>query len=616
MEELTLPRFDIGLVISLVVLLGIHNLASLPESYDSTLLFIGSVVGLFPVLISALQSIRKKKISVDLLASIALIASLLTKEWGSAVFINLMLTSARLFDYYTASRARSAIRSILKLRPLTVHIKKGDTIIDTPTSQVVVGDVLIIKSGERIAIDGVVIEGEGTADQSSLTGESLPISKIEGDNVWSGTLLSSGALTIRTEKIGKDTTIEKTIALVENAEQGKARIRTIADTFASWYIAIVLIGACVVYAIFRDTALLLSLLLVACADDIAIAIPMGFLASIGRAARQGVIVKGGEFLEALAKVNTIIVDKTGTLTLGQFVVQSIEPFNTYTEKDILSYITLTATYSQHPISKGIITYAKLRSIRFEKPDKVKEIHGKGVEAYIRDTRILYGNVHFVESSGVIISNVARQRIEKAEHDGLNVSVIGKNNELVGIITSADEMRPEIKSAITALKNNGIKKIVMLTGDNEKVAARIAREVGIDEYHAHMLPEQKLEYVRACVKNTNTVAMVGDGVNDAAALTLSNVGIAMGAIGSDAAIEAADIALMKDDFQKIPETIALGRATMRVVKQNFFIWGSVNLIGLILVSLRIIGPEGASAYNFLTDFIPIMNSMRLFRDVER
>lgn len=612
MDEPKKPLFDIALFAALLIFLTLHYSGIIPSAYDNVALLIASLSGLLPVLLRAIQSLKEKHISVDLLASIALLAAILAKEWGSAAFINLMLTSARLFDSYTAGRTRNAIRSILKFRPTTVRVKRGNSIEDIPTNAIVINDLIIVKHGERVAIDGVVEDGAGEIDQSSLTGESVPVTKIIGDSVWSGTLLSSGTLTVRAKRIGKDTTLEHTIALIENAQKGKARIKTTADTFATWYITLTLLGSLIVYAVFQDLPLLLSLLLVACADDIAIAIPMGFLASIANAARRGVIIKGGNFLEGLAKVRTIIVDKTGTLTLGKLVVQQVHPFGGMAKYDLLRYAGMTAVYSQHPVSRAIVEHLKLQKIEIEKPERVEELPGKGMRATIKGLTLVSGSQRFVESTGVVLDTATREALHNAEIGGLNITVLALNNRVIGFVASADEVRPEIKNAIPKLKQLGVDRIVMLTGDNEKIASRVAFSVGISEYHANMLPEQKLQFLKDSVGGNKTLAMVGDGVNDAAALSLADIGIAMGTIGSDAAIEAADIALMKDDFSKIPEMIELGRDTMRIVKQNFIIWGAVNIVGLILVSTRMLGPEGAAAYNFLTDFIPITNSMRLFR----
>lgn len=614
MDESKKPVFDIGFLVALFVFLILHYLGVIPLMYDNALLFAASVGGLIPVLLSAITSLKQKRISVDLLASVALIAAILAKEWGSAAFINLMLTSARLFDYYTAARTRSAIRSILKFRPTTVRVKRGNSIEDIGIDAIILNDLIIVKNGERIAIDGTVEDGEGEVDQSSLTGESIPVTKIIGEKVWSGTLLSAGTLTVRAERIGKDTTLEHVIALIESAGKGKARIKTMADSFATWYITLTLLGSLIVYAVFQDLPLLLSLLLVACADDIAIAIPMGFLASIANAARRGVIIKGGNFLEGLAHVRTLIVDKTGTLTLGKLMVQSVHPFGNTSKQELLRYAGMTAVYSEHPVSRAIVEYLKLQKTEIEKPEHIEELPGKGMRAITNGQTLVAGNLKFIESGGARIHEEMNVALHGAEAKGLNITVFALNNAPLGFIASADEMRPEIKEAIQKIKQLGVHSVIMLTGDNEKIAAQIAARAGITEYHAHMLPEQKLQFLKDNIGTQKKLAMVGDGINDAAALSLADIGIAMGTIGSDAAIEAADIALMKDDFSKIPEMIELGRSTMKVVKQNFAIWGVVNIVGLILVTMHILGPEEAAAYNFLTDFIPIANSMRLFRTI--
>lgn len=602
-------KFDAVLGILLVISLFFDRFA--PAAWNALLLIVVSVAGLIPVLVSASRAIAKRRVSIDLLASVALIASFLVYEWQSAAFINLMLTAARIFGTYTEVRVRSAITGILKLRPEKVRVKREATVEDIPLASVQVGDRVIVESGEHIAIDGTVEEGGGTVDQSSLTGESMPVPKEIRDSVWSGTLLVSGSLIVKTEKVGKDTTIEKTIALVENAGQEKAGIHTTADRFAAWYIGIILVSSGIIYFISKDSSLLLSFLLVACADDIAVATPMSLLASVGQAARRGVIIKGGKILEALARTRIVIVDKTGTLTLGKFAVQETRTFGTHTEEELMRYAAMTSAYSHHPIAQSIVVYLKKRNVYFEKPEHINEFPGKGITAGTDGKTVYSGNMRLMEESGVSLSPAIRTMVSDIEGHGQNANMLALDREPIGVFACADEMRPETYSAIARLKVLGMEKIIMLTGDNENVASRIAERVGIGEFHANMLPEQKLAFVRNNISEKKKVIMVGDGINDAASLALADVGIAMGAIGSDAAIEAADIALMKDDFSRIPETIELGRKTMRIIHQNFAVWGAVNIIGIVLVSLRILGPESASAYNFLTDFIPIMNAGRLF-----
>ena len=604
-------NWDKLLLVILGALLILFYSRLVPAGLGNILLAAVSVFGTLPVLLSAFKSVKEKKISVDLLASIALVASLLTGEWASAAFINLMLTSARIFGDYTEAKAKAAIKSLLKLRPDKVRVKREGEVLDIPVREVRVGDMVVVESGERIPVDGSVIEGEASIDQSSLTGESVPVEKSKGDKVFSSTLAVSGSIIVRAEKVGENTTLEKIISLVESSQNEKPSIRTTVDKFAAWYIVLILAASLIIYIVFQDMNLLLSLLLVACADDIAIAIPMAFLAAVGYAARRGVIIKGGSYLEGLTKVKTFIMDKTGTITRGKMKVEGFLAYNGYSEKELLSFAGMTEFFSDHPVARAITDYVKDKGVKFEKPLDFKETPGKGISSVYKNKTIYSGKVKFLEESGIKIAQKEREDIARMQNEGYSVTLVGFNGELVGILNCADEIRPHVKEIIEKMKKFGVENVVMLTGDNEKVAKRIAGEAGITHFHANLLPENKIEYVKRYLNADSKVAMVGDGVNDAASLALADVGIAMGAIGSDAAIESADIALMRDDLREIPETMELGLYTRRIARQDFWIWGIVNAIGLVLVFARIIGPNGSAAYNFVTDFLPLINSLRLF-----
>lgn len=604
-------NWDKLLLLLLAVFLLIYYAGLIPAQVGNSLLAVVSIVGTVPVLLSAFRSLKEKKISVDLLASIALVASLLTENWASAVFINLMLTSARIFGEYTEGKAKSAIRSLLKFRPEKIKVKHGEKILVISIGEVKVGDLVVMESGDRIPVDGSVFEGEASVDQSSLTGESVPVGKAKGDKVFSSTLVVSGSLLVKAEKVGKDTTLEKIITLVESSQNEKSYIRTTADKFARWYIIITLILSLVIYVVFHDMNLLLSLLLVACADDIAIAIPMAFLAAIGYAARRGVIVKGGSFLEALTKVKVLVMDKTGTITRGRMKVTGVAFYNGYSEDELLRFAGVAEFFSEHPVAKAITEYIKEKKIAFEKPDDFEETPGRGIVASYKRKSIVAGKLRFLEESGVKLTQKEREDIARVQDDGYSATLVSFDGKLAGFLSCADEVRPYFKEIIEKVRKLGVERVVMLTGDNEKVAKRIADETGITDFHANLLPENKINYIKKYLRPGVKVAMVGDGVNDAASLALADVGIAMGAIGSDAAIEAADIALMHDDLREIPETMELGLYTRRVARQDFWIWGIVNAVGLALVFARIIGPNGSAAYNFVTDFLPLVNSLRLF-----
>jgi Cd2+/Zn2+-exporting ATPase len=549
-----------------------------------------------------------------LLAAIALFFSLINKEWVSAIFINLMLTSARIFTTYNQNRARKSIEGLLKLKPKNVKLKNANgKITEVNPESVKVGDTVIVDLGERIPVDGIVVSGNATVDESSLTGESMPVSKSEGDKVFSSTLITSGELTIKAEKVGSETTLEKVIELVEKAQIDKPEVHTSAEKFATWYIISVFFGSIVAYFLTQDLTFVLAIMLVVCADDVAVAIPLAFLTAIGYAAKNGVIIKGASYIEALKDVKVIFVDKTGTLTKGALKVERFVSENK--DKDlILRYAGMVSVFSNHPISEAIERYAEKEysgKPNLNIPSDFKEIKGNGVEANIGGNTFSMGKLSYIESLGVKITEEIKKQIISEEENGYNVTVASRDIELVGYFVLADEIKIDIKKDILELKKLGVERIIMLTGDNKRVAKRISETLGLTEYYAELLPEQKLDFIRKTLSKKYKTMMVGDGVNDAAALSLSDIGVAMGAIGIYVAIESADIVLMKDDFSKIPKLIRLSKYIMKISKQDFIIWGITNFIGLGAVLTRVLEPTGAAAYNFLTDFITIINSARIF-----
>jgi heavy metal translocating P-type ATPase len=579
---------------------------------NESVLAVISIVATLTVFYSAIQSLKNKKISIDLLASIALAASLFEKEWVAAIFINLMIASARAFIDYVKIKSHSAIESLMKLKPKKVKIVQGGKTTEVPLENVKRGDMVVIELGERIPVDGLIEKGEAMVDQSSLTGESIPALKKKGDMVLSFTTVVSGHLILRAEKVGEETTFEKIIALIEQSQANKAPIYTLIDKFAKWYIVLTIIGSFIVYLFSRDVTLVVALLLVSCADDIAIATPLALMTAITHSAKHGAIIKGGDYLEGLAKIKTIIFDKTGTLTKGKLRIEEIFPFNQKNEKEVLELAVIPSSCSNHPIAHTFINYAKEKNIPINEPEDFEEYGGRGMSAFYKNKKIIIGKLSFFKDLKIRMSQQQLSDIKKAMLKRFNVTLVAYNHELIGFIALVDELRPKIKETMEELKKMGVEKIVMLTGDNELIAQRVAEEIGIDKFHANLLPKDKLEYYKKYSNKKYKVAMVGDGVNDAPVLALSDIGIAMGAIGSDAAIEAADIAMMKDDLSQIPELIKIGRSALKVIRQNLLLWGILNVLGFVLVFLHILNPSGAAAYNFISDFIPIFNSLRLFR----
>jgi len=592
------------------IFLGLVLIAVLIIPFPGLISFI-AIAATIPVAWRALISLKNKKISIDLLASVALVFSLLSKQWTSAVFINLMITSARILTSYREARSRRAISSLLKLKPEKAKVERDGKLIEIRLDDVKKGDLVVVELGERVPVDGIIEKGEAEIDEASLTGESIPVSKIKGDQVLSSTIVVSGNLMVKAEKIGEETTLEKIIDLVEKSQANKSEIRLLADKFATWYVGLTFFGSLILYFFWKDLNLVLSVLLVTCADDIAVAIPLAFLTAIGYAAKKGVIIKGSNFVEALAKLKVIVADKTGTLTYGRLKVEEFFAFDSEKKQESLRLAGTVCVFSNHPSAKAIVKYLDEKDINFGEPDKFEEQSGKGAVAFYRNKKIVSGKLPFFEEKNFKISESQIRQINEVKEKGLNATLIGIDDEVVGFFALADEIKPKIKETILELKKLGMQKIVMLTGDNEKIAKRIADKSGIEEWHANLLPEDKLKYLKKYLSKDYKLAMIGDGVNDAGALSLADVGIVMGAIGSDASIEAADVALMKDDFSELPEIIKLSKYTLKISRQDFWIWGMVNALGLILVFSGVLAPTSAAAYNFITDFIPLINSLKLF-----
>lgn len=605
-------RTEIGLVALYTLTLGLNIFHLIPSSLEAGIVAFIVFLGLIPVLESAWDSIRRRTINVDLLATLALTFSLYAKEWNSALFISLMLASARIFGLYTENRVRKSLESLVKLKPSKARVLRGDKAFEVPLSEVLTGDLVVVNLGEQIPVDGIIFKGRATVDQSSLTGESIPVFKEPGNDVLSATVVMSGNITVRVQKIGAQTTFEQMIALVESSQKAKTRMKTLAERFAGWYIGIMLFVSIILFVITGDEKLVLAVVLVVCADDIAIAIPLAYIAAIGAAARRGIIIKSADFLERAAKINTLIVDKTGTLTLGKLAVKRVESFGNLTLDRTLELSGIICHGSTHPVAKAIARYAADHNILCVEPDHFQETEGRGIRGTTAGKEVLIGRLEFIKEYNIWCDDNIFKIVKEEEERGHNVTLVAYDNNIVGLFSLADEVRPGIATIMTNLKRSGIQEIVMLTGDNERVAAEVSRQTGVDEYYAKLLPEKKVSILGHYLKSGKTVAMVGDGINDAAVLSRADVGIAMGGIGSDAAIESADIVLMKDDFSKLVELRDLSKKVLFVAHSNFALWAIINIVGLYFVFTGVFDPSKAALYNFATDFIPIANSLRLFR----
>lgn len=568
-----------------------------------------AIVAFAPVLLATIKSIKDREVSVDFLAAVALIVAFIAGEWKSAVFINLMLSSARIFDIWTSRRSDRLVKSLLKYRPERVKVKKGDKTQIVRAEEVKLGDIVIIGEGERIAVDGVIISGQVSIDESTLTGESFPKTKRVGDNVFSSTLNTSGSILIRTEKVANESTLAQIITLVEKSSLKKSKTVKLVNTFAKWYVLATFVGSIVIFAFTRDIDFVLAVLLVVCADDIAVSIPLAFTVAVSTAAKNGILIKSSDVLERLPKIDTFITDKTGTLTSSKPKIVKIETFDKHTQKETFRYLVAAEINSNHPIAHPIIEYARLQNIEVPAITDFKETPGEGMEVCYHGKKVIAGKYDFLKKKNVKIGNEEQKIVRQYFQDGYSLVALGVDRKLIAIVVFEDDLKPSVRKVIKKTKLLGAKTWIMLTGDNEIVAKKVAEYSGVDSYKSQLMPNGKLEFIEKYKKeNKNkSVAMIGDGVNDAAALALADTSFAMGVVGSDVAINAADVALMNDNLEKIPEAMELGRATRKVSFINFGIWGITNIVGLILVFTHILNPTGAAAYNFLTDFLPIFNA---------
>lgn len=577
--------------------------------YDKPILILVSVVGVVPMYWSSLKALGERNwASMDLLASVALTFSIIQGEWLSVIFIALMLTAARILETLSEERTEKSLQSLLKLRPESTKREREGTLETVSIEQLQIGDVVVVDAGERIPIDGTVVAGQATVDESSLTGESLPVDKEVGSRAQSSTLVLSGSLHVRTESIGKDTLIERIIALVQSAESEKPAIETLGQRFGKIYLLTTFIGAALLLVVTQNVSLVLAVVLVVCADDIAIAIPLTYLRAIGSAAKRGIVVKGGRYLETLGGVDTLVFDKTGTLTSGKPKVIRVVPVGNMTETQVVEQAALVASRSSHPLSKALMRYIQEQGIAFTTLSQGEVVAGMGVKAEGKAGQVFFGRREFVVREGIAVPEALILEEEKALGDGYTVSYCTEGTQVLGLVVFGDTLRPEAKAVVQELRSLGIKRMIMLSGDNNQAAQAVAHELGLDEFYGELLPEDKVTKLKE-LREGQVVAMVGDGVNDAAALALSHVGIAMGGMGSDGAIESANIVLMRDNLEAIPEAIRLARMAKSISIQDFYIWGATNIVGLALVFGGFMGPLGAAVYNFLSDFLPLANSLR-------
>jgi Cd2+/Zn2+-exporting ATPase len=609
------------------------------ELFVADLLFLAAVATAgATILRSGYYSLRNRTLDIDLLMSIAIIGALAASlGFGAGLYLEAALLAvlfsvAELLERYSIDRARNSLRELMDLSPDEATVRRDGESVTIPVEDVEIGDVVLVRPGEKIPMDGTVVEGESAVNQAPITGESVPVDKIEGDAVYAGTINESGYLELEVESEASDNTLSRIVEMVEDAQAAKTEREEFVDRFAARYTPVVVTLA-VLTAVVPPLLLTepvavelvagyahtfpaawnvwflygLTLIVLACPCAFVISTPVSVVSGITSGAKNGVLIKGGNHLEAMGEVEAIAMDKTGTLTRGELTVTDVIPLNGNTEADVLRCARGLEARSEHPIGEAIVEHAADRAIDAPEVRGFESITGKGVEAAVHGTRHYAGKPGLFESLGFDLSHVhaatdggvvttkSQQLCERndcldllegtipeLQSAGKTVVLIGTEDELEGVIAVADELRPEAKATIDRLHDLGVREIVMLTGDNERTARAIATELGVDDYRASLLPEEKVEALEALDDAYGGVAMVGDGVNDAPALATATVGIAMGAAGTDTALETADIALMGDDLSRLPYLYELSHAGNGVIRQN--VWASLAAKGLLAVGV--------------------------------
>ncbi len=564
-----------------------------PYFLNAGLALVATLFGGFQRFIAGFKDIYNRRITVNVFVTVALIATVAVGEFRAAAIIVFIMAVAGALESYTLDKTRRSIRSLLDLAPKMAMVRRGEEEVAVLVSEVHIGDVVIVRPGERISVDGVVVVGASSVNQAPITGESMPVEKFRGSEVFSGTLNETGRLEIRTNRIGKDTTLARIVHLVEEAQETKAPIQNVADRFTVWFLPTVLALAVVGFLTSGNIKVAVSILLVACPCAFAIATPTAVTAGISNLARRAVLVKGGMFLELAGKIDTLLFDKTGTFTLGRPKVIEVAAFESMPEDDVLRLAAIAEKYSEHPLARSVMALCRERSIEVPDPDEFRAEIGMGVIAKWHDREILAGKEGFLRDKDVSITKDIEQTVSEQVEQGRTVILVVNDMKTIGLIAIADEIRPETRQAIASLKRNiGIKNITMLTGDNYRVAKSVAEQIGVDDFYAGLLPEQKQEFVQRLKNEGHIVGMIGDGINDAPSLALADVGIAMGVAGTDVAIETANVILMNDDFSRIVDFISMSKKVLRRIKLNIFFSIIYNAIGLILGSLGMLTPTMA------------------------
>ena len=559
----------------------------------------------FPIYRNVVRATLNKQVISHTLMTIGVIAALAIGDWVTALIVAIFMRVGDYVENFTTESARRALKELSALAPQTARVEQMGLEIELPIAQVKVGDIVIVRPGEKIPVDGDILSGHATIDQSAVTGESMPVDVTVGSHVFAATIAKLGSLRIRTLRIGADTTFGRVVKLVEEAEANRAVVQRFADKFSGYYLPIVAGIATLTFLLSRDPLATAAVLVVACSCSIALATPVAMLASIGNGAKHGLLIKGGRYLESLSQADVLLVDKTGTLTLGQPQITDVMSLNGLNREEILALAASAERYSEHPMAEAVRRAALIGGVLLKEPENFESIPGIGIRARIDGNLVEIGNHRLIPHAATLPA------VQMMEQQGKTLLFLAKDGEVAAVLAAADTIRPEVPASIQELKALGIHHIELLTGDHERTASSLAGSIGVP-YRADLLPEDKIQIVREYQAKGHIVVMIGDGVNDAPALAQADVGIAMGPAGTDIAIEAAHIALLRDDWTLVPQVIRTAHRTMKIVKSNLAFTAVYNVLGLSLAAFGILPPVYAAAAQSIPDLLIMANSARLLR----
>ncbi|MDD2417533.1 MAG: heavy metal translocating P-type ATPase [Oscillospiraceae bacterium] len=601
----------IALIVGILIAVGfisewtIHN-----ESIFAWSLIIGSVLGIIPIVIQAYQALRVKVVSIDILVTLAVVGAFIIKNYEEAAIVIFLFLFGAFLEQRTLNKTRSAIKELTEMAPESALKKMGDDeFVEVDVDEVDIGDILLVKTGAKVPVDGTIITGQGSINEASITGESLPVAKEKGLTVYAGTILENGTLQIVADRVGEDTTFGKIIELVEEAQDSKSEAERFIDRFSKYYTPAVLILALVLGLFTQNVELAITILVLGCPGALVIGVPVSNVAGIGNGARNGVLLKGSEVISDFSRLDTIVFDKTGTLTVGNPSVAEKE-FYADNIDEALGYLASVERESDHPLAKAVLE--KIGETTFSPVENTEVIKGGGIVAHVNGHRVAVGNAALMEKENVKLNEKARADIARFESSGNSLVITSVNGELKIVMGIRDQIRTGVKEDLRKLKKLKVKNLVMLSGDNQGTVDAVSRELGLTEAHGNMLPEDKSAYIKKLIDEGQIVAFVGDGVNDSPSLALANIGIAMGT-GTDVAIETSDVVLMNSDFSRLPHALGLAKATARNMRQNIIIALGVVLVLLAgLLFSEWVNMSIGMLVHEASILVVILNGMRLLR----